>query len=294
MNRFIKSIVIFCFLIGTYCSINLLINIHRLSDPVILTGRTLIMGDSHLRTSVDPEILPSSSNVCSGAESYIMTYYKLIKLLNDNPQINRVFLAFSYNNFSAYQDLRLIGSQSKSQFIRYYEILPIDFPNKLDVNKSKFYNTYISELALYPNFFESKYLGGFKRHEPGLQRADLMETINKHYYPEGDFVGISKYAEPYLDSIIQLTKRKKIQLNLLAAPLHSAYRDKVPEEIKDYFQEVKSKLKEEQISVLDFIDEPFADSLFKDYDHLSYEGSQLFTKYLSDKKSPADTLQQGN
>ena len=293
MASFIKNITLFCGLVGLFFTINFMINYHRLTDPAKLEGSILIMGDSHLKTALDPSVLPESSNVCSGAESYVMTFYKLKKLIRENPQINEIFLSFSYNNFSAYQELRLNGSKAKSQFIRYYEILPFDLPEQIEINDSKFYHTYIRELALYPNYFESKYLGGFEKHEPGIERSDLTETINKHYYPEGEFVGISTYARAYLDSIAQFTKSKEILLTLVAAPLHDAYREKVPTEIQAHYSEVKSAMEEQGIPVLDFIDLPLDDVFFKDYDHLNYEGAKQFTARISDIKNPVNNRQQG-
>ena len=293
MRQFINKTVVFSGLLAAFFGTNVLINIHRLFDPVILRTTTLIMGDSHLKTSVDPTLLPNASNVCSGAEPYAVTYYKLQKYLKDNPQIEEIILGFSYNNLGGGQDRRLNGRNAKSQFIRYYEILPIDLPKRVEVNESKFYHTYIRELAMYPNFFESKFLGGFEKHKPGLEKADLTATINKHFYPDGQFAGLSKYAELYLDSIINLTKTRKLELIVVSPPLHKSYIQQVPLEIKDYFGVVKSNIEAQDIRVLDFIDLPYPDSLFKDYDHLSYNGAREFTLDILVKK-PADIRQQGN
>ncbi|MCP4457474.1 MAG: hypothetical protein GY816_05525 [Cytophagales bacterium] len=170
MALFIKNIFIFIGLVGLFFTINFLINYHRPTDPANLDGSILIMGDSHLKTAIDPVGLPQSSYVCSGVESYVMTFYKLKKLIRENPQVKEVLLSFSYNNFSGYQELRLIGSRAKSQFIRYYEILPLDLPEQIEINDTKFYHTFIRELALYPNFFDSKYLGGFEKHKSGIEK----------------------------------------------------------------------------------------------------------------------------
>ncbi|MCP4457475.1 MAG: type II toxin-antitoxin system VapC family toxin [Cytophagales bacterium] len=80
---------------------------------------------------------------------------------------------------------------------------------------------------------------------------------------------------------------------MVAAPLHEAYREKVPMEIKDYFVKMKSDLTKQGIPILDFIDQPLENSAFKDFDHLNFDGARVFTKKLSDMKNPADNLRQG-
>lgn len=273
-------------MVALYLALNFLFNRHRLTDPITVQGTTLIMGDSHLRTAVDPELLTNTSNICRGAEPYVMTYFKLKRILQDNSQIERVILGFSYNSFSGYQDIRLTGTKAGSQFSRYYEVLPLSLLDQIDISKSKFYQTYVGELALYPNFSERFNLGGFQKHEPGIDKANLMETINKHFYPTGEFIGTSNHAKIYLDSIVHLTKDEDISLILLAAPLHAAYRERVPAEIKDYFTSVKLDMKKQGVLVLDFLDRPTEDVEFKDYDHLCYLGAKEFTKLLEGKIKP--------
>ena len=294
MRRFLQTALIFTGLLAAFFGANILINIHRLTEPAVVNGTTLIMGDSHLKTSVDPTLFPSASNICSGAEPYPMTFYKLQKYLKDNPKTKEILLGFSYNNLGGYQNQKLNGTNAKSQFIRYYEIMPLDLPKRIEVNESKFYHTYVRELAMYPNFFESKFLGGFDKLKAGLERADLTMTINKHFYQDGEFAGISDYSATYLDSIISLTKAHDLTLTIISPPLHKSYIQKVPIEIKDHFEVIKSHIEAQQIRVLDFTYQSYPDSLFKDYDHLSYKGAREFTKDLLSKKNPAEINQQGN
>jgi len=307
MKQLLKSILIFCSLMAGYLAINLLINFHRLTDPISLEGNVLIVGDSHLNTSLNPDQFASASNICMGGEAYILTFYKLKKAIEDNGQIDHVLCGFSYNNFSAYRDARLTGEKSKSQFSKYYPVLPLDLPEKIVVNETKFYHTFLRELTLYPNFSPPPYLGGFVKYPYELDKANLKETIRKHYYTNGPFIGISPYTEQFLDSIVSFTTEKNIELTLVSAPLHREYRSRIPEEIKTAFNKTKLRMTRKGILVLDFLDISYNDTLFKDYDHLNYEGAQIFTelikKEISNRKmngahkkqdieNPADIRQQ--
>ena len=192
---------------------------------------------------------------------------------------------FSYNNFSAYRDGRLTGKKSKSQFSKYYPLLPLDLPEKIVVNETKFYHTFLRELGLYPNFSTPRYLGGFVKHTAELEKINLEETIKNHYYSNGAFIGISPYTEQFLDSIVALTTENNIELTLISSPLHKEYRTMIPEEIKAAFNKTKLRMTEQGIPVLNFLDEPYDDLFYKDYDHLNYEGAQIFTELIKEEIS---------
>lgn len=264
------------------------------SFPYKLDKKTkvLIIGDSHLQTSLNPQIIPNSYNVCISAETYNITYLKLKYLLEHNPNIQKVLLGFSYHNFSAFNDLKFItGNTSKYIFDTYYGLPILEVLDSLEYNKTNYLTALAFNNAL-PNatainlllrIKEPLYIGGFGSIDKSniYKKAILDTTINRHYYNNKINVGISKFAEKYLNAIINLCKKSKIKLYLIATPLHSAYYDKIPDNFKQNFHRIKKEIQSGSAThLLDMTDKLKADSLFLDFDHLNKDGSKIFSNII--------------
>jgi hypothetical protein len=260
--------------------INLYINSYRLQFRFQTEAPTLIVGDSHLMTSVDPAKFKNAENLCSGGEPYVFTFYKLKNIIKHNPEVKRLVLGFSYQNLAGFQDQRLLGPKSKSQFERYYPLLPAELPRYIPVSKDKFYHSYLKELALFPNFREYKFIDGFKKHQAHLHRADLQETVRKHYFPGNNVSMLSKYAPLYLDSIYNLSREHDIELILAGAPVHPDYLKQVPDKVREAYQAMGEKFQERNVPVLTYFELVYPDSHYRDYDHLSYLGAEKFTQRI--------------
>jgi len=280
MWPFIKNILAFSLIVLTFILVNFWWNQDRLEPDLDMEATTLIAGDSHLMTALNPAKFDRGDNICSGAEPYVMTYYKLKEIIRANPQINHILLGFSYHNLSAYQDIKIHGPRAKSQFERYYPMLPMDLPDKVEVSSSKYYHTFLKELGLFPNLKDYNFIEGFRKFEPNLEKSEVEKTIDKHFYTHGEYVGISRYAAAFLDSIQHLTTQHQIDLTLVGAPLHYEYSEKVPEEIKTLYSELKEKYRARGINVLDHQQAAYPDAFFKDHDHLSSKGAEVFTEEI--------------
>ncbi len=280
MKRFLRTSFLFVLFVLIWLAVNFAINYYHLSRPVRLDAATLIIGDSHLMSSLDPALLPNAINVCNGAESYVATFYKLERILEDNPQMNHVLLGFSYNNLSANQDDRFTTRRTKGFFDRYYPVFPLQLPEYVKLNEIKFYHSYVEKMMLYPNLGKKVIEGGFRNRTTQLHDANVEDTIEKHYFKGDSLVGDSEFTPIYLDSIIHLCLTKKIELTLVAAPLHASYRELIPDPAKTSWQRKRDQLMAGGVSVLDFTRVEFPDSFYLDYDHLAYLGAEETTLYL--------------
>jgi hypothetical protein len=280
MKRFVVTTTVFLLLVLTWLFSNWLWNNSQHSRPLNVDATTLIVGDSHLMSALIPGRMENTENVCAGAESYLMTYYKLIRVLNDNPQVNQVLLGFSYNNFSTYQDDRITGDRAKSQFNRYYPVLPLRLVKYVPMNRTKFVHTYVQKMMLYPNKDVFPYRGGFQSHEPGIHMADVRKTINKHFFPDGKASGISFQSSAYLDSIISLCDQRNVNLVLVSAPVHQFYAEEVPLHIKVFYERKYEELLDRDVPVLHYINKSMRNGNFKDFDHLAFSGAEQFTEII--------------
>ncbi len=280
MKRFLRTCFLFVLVVLAWLGVNFAINYYHISRPVRFDATTVIIGDSHLMSSLDPELLPNAMNVCDGAESYVATFYKLKRILADNPQMNHVLLGFSYNNLSANQDDRFTIHRTKGFFDKYYPVFPLELPEYVKLNETKFYHSFVEKMMLYPNLGKKVIEGGFRNRTTRLNDADVEDTIDKHYFKGDSLVGDSEFAPQYLDSIVYLCHVKNLELTLIAAPLHASYRELIPGSAKNSWLKKKGELTTAGHSVLDFTRVDFPDSFYLDYDHLAYLGAEQTTLYL--------------
>ncbi len=286
MKHFLFRVGVFCGIASAWMGVQYLIN-RNFHEQINIDEKIWVVGDSHGMTAVDPAMLPSARNLCEGAENYLFTYYKLLHLLKQNPAVAQIWLAFNTNNFSKYQDQKLMGARAKSHFSRYFPVLPLTLPQRVPLNKIKFYNSGVRRMLLYPDF-KHDYLGKYHSGKPTLEKANLEETLNHHYYSSGHaFIGISQLQSAYLDSIHLLLEAHEIEMKLFTTPQHAKYFEGIPDKLIAYTdslgQHYRSKgiewLKHDQSIVL-------PDVYFRDYDHLSAEGARWFTNRIKEKIRP--------
>jgi hypothetical protein len=283
MKRFIKHILIFFLLVLVVFGINGIFNYFQLKKiPSLGATETLIIGDSRVMTAINPELIPNSKNIAQNSESYIISYYKLKSLLLKENKVKRVVLSFSYPSFSAYLDgIFKDDIATADVFGRIYPIMrPKDFGN-LEVDKFKYYKVLFKQMFVYPHFNHHQYMGGFTRLKYGLDKADLEGVLQRHYFDkDSNNIGISICASQYLDSIVDLTKQKNIELVLVNIPFQKKYLERVPFNFVEYYNQQKSRMIKNGVTVLDYSQVQLPDQYFKDYNHLDIEGADFFTEML--------------
>lgn len=283
MKKFIIKTTAFFITIVIVMGGNYIFNTSRLKQDLNLKDtKILLAGDSRIMTGIDPELIPQSKNIAQNSESYLITYYKLRRILDQQSQVKTIILGFSYPSFSAYLDGIFKNDIATSDvFNRIYPIMsPEDF-GPISIDKEKYYLARFKNLLVYPHSDHQKYMGGFQKLKYGLDKADLNSVILRHYFDKDSVnIGISKYAYSYLDSIRTICEQKNIRLVLVNMPFHKDYLEKIPENFKRYYQDKKTFLEQKGQLILDYEKLPMEDQYFKDYNHLDYEGAIYFTNIL--------------
>lgn len=245
---------------------------------------TVIIGDSRIMTGLNPAFIDNSVNLAQNSESYFISYHKLKYLLDNYPKINRVVIGFSYPSFSAYLDNIFSNDVATSDvFDRIYSLVePSDF-GEIPFDKEKFRLIKFKNYFVYPHLNHHKFLGGYVKFQPALEEANLESTIKRHYYDDKEInIGVSHFSKLYLDSIIYECKLSNVDLVLVNLPFHKKYLENIPENFVNYYNEVYSELKDSHVTLLDYTDLHFADSCFKDYNHLSFIGADIISKRIND------------
>ncbi len=255
---FIKKIIYFftillSIVIAAFVPLNLyhdlLLNEVKLSSNIT----TIFIGDSHIQTAINDSLIENSINISSTAESYYYSYYKLQRYFKSNPQIKRIYLGFSYHNFSNYYEDYISGKHSVNVSSGYFFTLPVSERIRCltwnaqmpVIYLKKIFTADISKLLKSDN---EGYINNFVNVR--ASEEEMNKKLADQYYSEGKLQGFSKTNIEYLDRIIALCKAKEIELIFLSTPLHAYYREHIPEVFRDKFNELK---KSKQIKLVDLV-----------------------------------------
>jgi len=245
--------------------------------------KILIAGDSHPMTAVDPSLGKQCMSVTQSLEPYIITYHKLKYLLKNNPTIEKVVLGCGTENISAFNDRKLKDNLwSGTLMDRAYALLSEENLTSVPYSSRMFFYTkFIKHMMLYPIPNPYKGIrGGFKKTKYVLDKSDVNGPIKRHYYLNGENVGVSKIAICYLDSIVTLTKNLNIELTLVHFPVHKNYSDLVPDNFKKRLAKLHQKYAIKQVKFLDLNKLNLPDNLYKDHDHVNSDGAKVVSEYL--------------
>lgn len=240
----------------------------------------LLAGDSHVSTSLDDKLIPRSTNIASPGEPYRFTYHKLKVVLAGNPGVKTVVLGFSYHNLSTYLDSNITGKKGGPITAEYFFMLPHEDQWMLLRNFAKDLAPYLQTSLQHgvSNLFKSPpsqgFIGKFENLYADTRALDssMEKRIRYQYYPEGRLARFSEQNMAWLDSIAMLCHDRNINLMYLNTPMNAKYRNGIPREYMQFFEE---KLRHDRIPVIDFSAMPLRDDHFMpDGDHLSVQGAR--------------------
>jgi hypothetical protein len=242
---------------------------------------SLYTGDSHVQVCVNDKIVAHSTNLSQSSESFYFTFYKISTIIRNNPGISRIYLGFSYHSLSSYYDDCIFGSFSKDIAPRYFFILPGS--EKIKILRHNFSNLTVFLKNLLSNGSSPAFLGNYENafSKTTAVRNSMDKRLRLQFYKNGHLNAFSTLNLQYLDEIVRLCKRHKIQLLLLNTPLHPYYKKGIPPE---YLQKYDQVVNHYQLEVINLNHLPLSDSCFiPDGDHVSVEGATIVSKYLSQK-----------
>lgn len=270
--------------------------VFRLDESV----RTIVVGDSHPKTAINPDILADTVNTADSLENYFCSFYKLRRLLDANPNLQNVILGFSYHNISKHHEKILFDDESTQKllatyfllfdreaicrirslskpflinYLKYHVGVPIEIYKDDDLLKNLFGPV---QFARYP------FAGGFYLSTNSNLSPDFIrKKIDVYFYDGGaDYVGTSKMMIEYLEKIIALCAERNVRLYLFNGPLHPTFRELIPAESLNDLNALKDRLLAEHphVTYLDMVDFPLEDSQYGDGDHVNRLGSDAVSR----------------
>lgn len=282
MHQFIKQLSVFVGVLLLYFILTFALNAYIFSTekPLPKKSRVLIMGDSHSQKALNPMLFSDAQNISQTAEPYVVTYWKLKKVLSFNKP-DTLILSFAPHNLSAFNDLKFSSTQwAPEMFRRIYPIADLnDVSDYIDVDFMTYYKTIWKHAAIFPRFNHKNYVGRYNNNKRS-NIDDVDEAIKRHFLREGKNLGVSSVSLMYLDSIISICLKNEITPLLVTSPVHQRYSREIPRESMDAFIAAKKNYSEQNVLFLDGMQAIYADSLFLNADHLNAKGAVRFTNDL--------------
>jgi hypothetical protein len=253
----------------------------------------LIIGDSHLQHALDTRILKNSFNLSAAAETYILSYYKLKYILDNNlKDINTIILNIDPHSFTSGRSNRIPSpfNYYYAKFINYLELGKRKnkiLPYLREYIKGTFFSFIGSREDIY-NAIMRKWkniplINGFvpsRRNFSKMDRQRITKGRTHNQFFRNNY--FDKDMVFYFEKILDLSAGKGIKVLLIKMPLDHIYYNFVLKyfDPDEWYHKIDSIIKtRKNVMVMDaqkiYFDKPH---LFGDCDHLNECGAQNFTK----------------
>jgi hypothetical protein len=289
MRRFLKNISIFIGpVIVLFGALFIYINISaknnfeqfRFSPSINI----LAVGDSHIQETINDSLVSNIKNVAYSSETFIYSFYKIMTLTKNNPNIDTILLGVSYHSFTDYFD-----EITYLHYVlgRYFCILPIEAQIKLisevENPASFIFKSILNESKnLITRSEKNSWLGWYENYATSvtISEKSIKDRIRTQYYLNKKVRGFSDANIYYFNSIVNYCREKNIVLIILNTPMHSSYKEKVP---RKFIEKFYSLMKDNNVELIEFDELPLTnDNYLPDGDHVNGSGAILATKYLEE------------
>ncbi len=292
MKKFCKDVSVFLFIIATIVVVDvflqktLLFKDNNVKLPKKYT--VLILGHSHPAQAYDTNYIKNTINMATAGEAYLYTYFKAKKVIDNNPQIKKVFVEFTNNQIEKGMDNWIWDDIHLQYRIKECWVLLDKEAIKLLYKKNPTGLINAFSKSLFDNLrflFVSKKIiierRGIRKPESNnevsinskqLSKSGSRKNINHN-------LEISEYNILYLQKIVKYCKGKKIEVCLVRSPMHKSY-DVSYTEYK--FREIL-RTKFRKVEWLDNKDFPIPDKGFQDTEHLNSYGARIYSNYFNNQ-----------
>jgi hypothetical protein len=298
MKAFIKSIMLFFALL-----IGLILLIEVSTDAIIYkfakfklmsTPKYIILGHSHPECAYNDTLIHNFKNLAQSGESYYYTYFKVKKILEQNPSLEAVFIEYTNNQINYSMNNWIWGDKYISnKYANYAPFIPVRDQFLLMQNNLKGYlyafsyaNKHKIATLIRGDYNFTNKIGGYLnlvRNETDslLKCSNILnfeDDLRRNYSNN-----ISETNLLYLRKIIQLVKKYDKKVFLIRSPQHPQYSEYKNETIYKRILEERFS----DVEYLDFSHFPLSDSAFGDLEHLNYKGAAIFStwfdRFIKDK-----------
>lgn len=273
-------IVILCLIIfvNRYCSVFKIEN----------TKQIVLIGDSHSECAFDDSVVNGLANYSQMGESYFYSYFKIKKLIDQNPNLNTLLIEISNTQIDKNTDRRIWGDKYLPFKLPIYgSFMDVESLGLLLENNSKGFKASIFPLLknntkmLFKGVNYTNDIGGYHYLTTTINDsiaeydAIAIDTVSEKGNSKENFDS-RIYELDYLRKIIEYGESRGLTVFLVRSPLHSKYEGFVNE--SDFIKKIKTEFS--TVEFLDFAYFPLSDEHFADVGHLNYKGARVFSKWF--------------
>jgi hypothetical protein len=254
-------------------------------DP---SATSIIMGPSFPEYAFNDSLIDHFENFAQGGEAYFYTYYKLKKIIANNPGVQNLFIEYSNNMLDKEMDDWLWGDEFIAyRYPKYGSVIDLRGLALLCSRNTAAVVNAASLLLKFnvdflvtnkQNYIKAADWGGYRR--LGASQIDSLEkAAGKKASPQKPGHNqVSATNIRYLEKIIQYCKEQHIHVYFMRSPLHKEFPDAASE--AEYRTILLNRFP--GIELLDFRNFPLANSDFKDFAHLNYKGAAIFSIFFNE------------
>ena len=250
-------------------------------------ANSLILGHSHSECAFNDSLIGYCKNLSQSAESYFYTCNKLKKIIENNHQVNTVFVEFTNNCLSNKMDDLIWGNQYFSFMFPKYAALMNTADWKLLFSHNTAAVLKSLPVTLKKNFLflvknktdYSKEMGwgGYLylvKAKTNLLANTMAAPLTSRQAMASD-TAIANIV--YLQKIVEFCKQHTIKLYLVRSPVSPEN----PELSNEAAFEKLARTRFSDVELLDFKDFPLDKSKFADPQHLNYKGATIFSLFFN-------------
>lgn len=236
----------------------------------------VFVGNSQFETAINDSMLVGASNVAKSAKQYMMMRIDIENLLDENSQIDTVFLVvspFSLREIDAdrsYEDVTYL--ESITYYAPYMSIADYEeLPNAKPFVKDLLFGGCLKYLV------NSQLCGGYLFNT----RDDMAADKKKHVRAKIDNANAvhngNKITQHQLELISNICKKAGVKLIYLSTPNWDA---KNVYNLKHFRKQVTQLQRSSGADYWDYVDYQLPDTCFSDMTHLNWRGARVFTSFL--------------
>ena len=290
MKKFVVQIT--AFIVFTLIVIQLLLMsqkgyiISRASFKLPQSIKYIMIGNSHAETAYNDSLINNFQNLASSGESYFYSFIKLQIVLEQNPQVEKVYVEYTNLCVTLSND-RWIWEKEfmNNRVAQYYPFISME-QKMLLLRKNWMEYVNSESLALRTNmnrilskdFDYSDELGGYNYLVRFKVDSLLKETKQLGVSEKNNKLKKSIFSIFYLKKIVELCEDKKVEIVFVRSPLHPLSKERFNENV---FMDVKNS-DFNRVKFLDFVDFKLINEEFGDSEHLNYKGAKEYSKWFND------------
>lgn len=246
----------------------------------------VILGNSQPECAYNDSLISDFKNLAKPGETYFYNYQKLKAIVEQNQQIDSVFIEFSNANILRREDQKIWETRFLNHALPdYVSILHLeDYYLLFSKNPVGFQKAILTSLKnnivriSTSNYNYKDSIGGYKYLKRQKVNA-ILDTLTQqnHKFNKLNKSQLSQYDILYLENIITLCKANNISVFLIRSPYHKQF---IGNTYESSFQQFRKK-HFGNIKFFDFKDFSIQDSEFGDLQHLNYKGARKFSLWFN-------------